>query len=96
MFIIDFFKSLAGIPKTGVYSVGPNSFAELLKQFDQPSKEKTQEEIIQFVENLPKSMFDKITSFFDKLPYIVYEDEFITPKGKKIPIVIRDFNNFFR
>jgi hypothetical protein len=59
-------------------------------------KEKTQEEIIQFVENLPKSMFDKITSFFDKLPYIVYEDEFITPKGKKIPIVIRDFNNFFR
>jgi hypothetical protein len=46
MFIIDFFKSLAGIPKTGVYSVGPNSFAELLKQFDQPSKEKTQEDII--------------------------------------------------
>jgi len=59
-------------------------------------KDKTPEEIMQFVENLPKQMFDKITSFFDKLPYVVYEDEFTTPKGKKIPIVIRDFNNFFR
>ena len=30
----------------GVYSIGPNNFAELLKQFDQPKKEKTQEDII--------------------------------------------------
>jgi len=29
-----------------VYSIGPNTFAELLKQFDQPPKEKTQEDII--------------------------------------------------
>jgi len=28
-----------------VYSVGPNNLNELLKQFDQPKKEKTQEEI---------------------------------------------------
>lgn len=30
----------------GVYSVGPNNFAELLKQFDAPKKEKTNEDII--------------------------------------------------
>ena len=32
--------------KTGVYSTGPNNFAELLKQFDQPQKEKSKEDII--------------------------------------------------
>jgi len=31
---------------TGVYSVGPNTFAELLKQFDQPPREKTEEDTI--------------------------------------------------
>jgi len=32
--------------KQGVYPVGPNNLAELLKQFDNPSKEKTKEDII--------------------------------------------------
>lgn len=32
--------------KPGVYSVGPNNFAELMKQFDVPPKIKTQQEIV--------------------------------------------------
>lgn len=32
--------------KGPVYSVGPNTFQELLKQFDEPKKEKTNEDII--------------------------------------------------
>lgn len=32
--------------KPGVYSVGPNNFTELLKQFDQPPKEKTPADVI--------------------------------------------------
>lgn len=32
--------------KPVVYSVGPNTFSELLKQFDQPPKEKTDKDII--------------------------------------------------
>lgn len=53
-------------------------------------------EVKQFVENLPKNMFAKLTNFFKELPYVVYEDEFVTPAGKKIPIFVKDFNNFFR
>jgi hypothetical protein len=60
------------------------------------AKEKTLEEIEGFLNNLPKDMFEKITNFFDELPMVVYEDEFVTPEGKKIPIYVRDFNNFFR
>lgn len=46
MFIFNLLKSLIGIPKAGVYSVGPNNLTELLKQFNQPIKEKTQDDII--------------------------------------------------
>jgi hypothetical protein len=41
-------------------------------------------------------MFEKITGFFDELPYVLYEDEFVTPAGKKIPVIVKDFNNFFQ
>lgn len=46
--IISFLNPFNVNPDThkGVYSIGPNTFAELLKQFDQPIKEKTQEDII--------------------------------------------------
>lgn len=59
-------------------------------------KDKAPIEIQNFINNLPKHMFEKLTVFFDKLPYVVYEDIFTTPNGKKIPILIKDFNNFFR
>lgn len=57
--------------KGPVYSVGPNSFKELLKQFEQPKKEKTQEDIIrdyQVKETMAKLEVDMLmmepTSFF--------------------------------
>jgi len=60
------------------------------------TKDKTLEEVENFLNNLPKEMFEKIAKFFSELPSVVYEDEFVTPTGKKIPIYVKDFNNFFR
>jgi len=60
------------------------------------TKEKSKQEIVDFLENLPKEMFLKITQFFDKLPRVTYEEEYVTPtKGNKIPIIINDFKSFF-
>lgn len=60
------------------------------------TKEKSKQEIKEFLENLPKDMFLKITNFFDKMPTVTYEEEYTTPtKGNKIPIVINDFRSFF-
>lgn len=42
-FIKDLFK---GSKLLKIYSVGPNNLAELLKQFDQPPKLKTTDEIV--------------------------------------------------
>lgn len=53
------------------------------------------EEIKSFVDNLPKEMFNKLSVFFDSMPMVVYEDEYTTPTGNKIPIQVRDFTNFF-
>ena len=44
--MISFFKNLFSSNIKGVYTVGPNNLVELLKQFDQPKKEKTPEDII--------------------------------------------------
>lgn len=46
--IISYLNPFGFNPAThkGVYSVGPNTFDELLKQFDAPPKEKTKEDII--------------------------------------------------
>ena len=60
------------------------------------TKDKSLEEVEAFLNNLPKNMFEKIAEFFSDLPAVIYEDEFTTPTGKKIPIYVRDFNNFFR
>jgi len=60
------------------------------------TKEKSKQEIKEFLENLPKDMFLKITKFFNTLPKVTYEDEYITPtKGNKIPILINSFESFF-
>jgi len=44
--IYNTFKSFLGLNKQSINSVGPNTFEELLKQFDLPPKEKTQSDII--------------------------------------------------
>jgi hypothetical protein len=60
------------------------------------TKEKTKEEIKDFLENLPKEMFVKISNFFDNMPEVVYVDEYTAPTtGNKIPIVVKDFRSFF-
>ncbi len=59
------------------------------------TKEKSLEEVKSFLENLPKDMFAKIATFFNKMPTVVYEDEYTTPRGNTIPIFIKDFRNFF-
>ena len=42
------FKAFLSLPfkKTTIYNFGPNTLDELLKQFDQPKKEKTKDDII--------------------------------------------------
>lgn len=47
-FLNEFIKSFVNVfnKKTVVYSVGPNNFAELLEQFDQPAKLKTTEQVV--------------------------------------------------
>ena len=59
------------------------------------TKEKSLVEVKSFLENLPKDMFAKIATFFNKMPTVVYEDEYTTPRGNTIPIFIKDFRNFF-
>jgi hypothetical protein len=44
--MFEFVKNFFNNQKYKVYLCGPNNFAELLKQFDQPPKIKTQEDII--------------------------------------------------
>lgn len=59
-------------------------------------KDKTPEEIKEFVENLPKKQFKMISKFFNELPEVVYEDVYVSPTtGNNIPIIVRDFTNFF-
>jgi len=46
--MFNFIKKFFQKEKTyGVYVTGPNTFAELIKQFDAPPKKPTQDEIIQ-------------------------------------------------
>ena len=60
------------------------------------AKDKSPEDIKEFVENLQGDMFSKLGMFFTKMPYVTYEDEFISPStGNKIPVIIKDFKNFF-
>jgi len=58
-------------------------------------KDMKNDEIKSFIENLPKDMFKKLSAFFYSMPVVVYEDEYTTPTGNKIPISVRDFTNFF-
>jgi len=59
------------------------------------TKEMKQEEVKSFLENLPKDMFTKLSKFFDSMPIVIYEDEYVSPSGNTIPIFVKDFTNFF-
>lgn len=54
------------------------------------------EEIVEFIESLPKSYYKKISLYFDKTPYVIYKDTFKSPTtGNEIPVIVRNFENFF-
>jgi len=44
--MFEFVKNFFSNSKCKVYACGPNSLMELLKQFDQPPKQKTQDDVI--------------------------------------------------
>lgn len=54
------------------------------------------EEIIEFIESLPKSYYKKISEFFNNTPTVIYRDTFKSPTtGNEIPVIVRNFENFF-
>lgn len=54
------------------------------------------EDIIEFIESLPKSYYKKISEFFDNTPTVMFEDTFKSPTtGNEIPVIVRNFENFF-
>lgn len=60
------------------------------------AKDKPEQEIKDFIENLPIDMFSKLLKLFENMPLVIYEDEFISPTtGNTIPIIIKDFSTFF-
>lgn len=59
------------------------------------TKEMKHDDVKAFLENLPKDMFNKLSIFFNSMPIVVYEDEYMSPSGNKIPIFVKDFTNFF-
>jgi hypothetical protein len=55
-----------------------------------------QEEIIDFINSLPKKQFEKFVEFFTKMPKLSYKSEFKNPvTGKVFPVEVSDFTNFF-
>jgi hypothetical protein len=55
-----------------------------------------QDEIIEFINSLPKKEFEKFIDFFNKMPKLVYKSDFKNPvTGKTFPVEVSDFTNFF-
>lgn len=60
------------------------------------AKEQTQEELMQFIENLTQDQFEQIQKFFDTMPALEKEIEFDCPNcGHHHKDVIRGLNSFF-
>jgi len=56
----------------------------------------SQDEIIDFINTLPKKQFEKFVEFFTKMPRLMYKSEFKNPvTGKSFPVEVSDFTNFF-
>lgn len=55
-----------------------------------------QEDIIEFINQLPKAEFEKLCSFFKSMPKMVYKSTFKNPiTGKEFPVEVSDFTTFF-
>lgn len=56
----------------------------------------SKEEIYDFIDSLPKDEFIKFCEFFNGMPKMQYKSEFLNPvTGKKFPVEVSDFTNFF-
>jgi hypothetical protein len=56
----------------------------------------SQQEIVEFINSLPKKEFEKFVEFFVKMPKLSYKSEFKNPTtGKVFPVEVMDFTNFF-
>lgn len=56
----------------------------------------TKEEIIEFIDSLPKEEFNKFCEFFKTMPKLQYKSEFTNPStGNTFPVEVSDFTNFF-
>lgn len=81
--MLSFFKNLFTSNTKNVYSVGPNTFAELLQQFDQPSKVKTQEEINKDY-LIKEAMANLEVEMLRLEPSIFYKGQQIWKNGEKM------------
>ena len=55
-----------------------------------------QENIIEFINSLPKAEFEKLCSFFKNMPKMVYRNTFKNPMTQKeFPVEVSDFTTFF-
>jgi hypothetical protein len=55
-----------------------------------------QDEILEFINTLPKKEFEKFCDFFKTMPKISYNSEFKNPvTGKSFPVEVTDFTDFF-
>lgn len=54
------------------------------------------QEIVEFINTLPKAEFAKFCEFFKTMPKLTYKSEFLNPTtGKTFPVEVSDFTNFF-
>lgn len=54
------------------------------------------QEIIEFIDSLPKTDFEKFAEFFKNLPKLTYRNKFTNPvTGKTFDVEVDDFTNFF-
>ena len=61
-----------------------------------PAKDMKEQEITQFLDDLPQQTFDKIRNFFETMPRIKHEVEVENPKTKvKSKVVLQGLRDFF-
>jgi len=59
-------------------------------------KDFSEEEVQEFIESLPQSVFENINKFYDNFPKMVYENDVVSPfTGKTIKIRLENFSDFF-
>ena len=62
-----------------------------------PAKDSTTKELVDFLEQLPQSSFQKIRTFFDTMPSLREEIEVENPKTKvKSKVILQGIRDFFQ